>query len=70
MVLVEDMTDDAKRLGLNTVQIQTDVELKLRLAGIKVLTKEERYGTPGTPYRLCLVKRGEPSAGAHELGRP
>jgi hypothetical protein len=49
-VLIEDLDDDAKRVGLSTDQIQTDVELKLRLAGIKVLTKEERYLTPGHPY--------------------
>lgn len=30
-----------KETGLSAIQIQTDVELKLRLAGIKILTYEE-----------------------------
>ncbi len=30
--------------------MQTDVELKLRLAGIKVLSREERYKTLGSPW--------------------
>jgi hypothetical protein len=48
-VLVENLTDDAKRVGLDTDTIQTDVELKLRLAGITVLTSEESLRAPGMP---------------------
>jgi hypothetical protein len=34
--------------------IQTDVELKLRLAGIQVLTQAESQSAPGRPW-LCLI---------------
>lgn len=39
-VLVESLSAEAERDGLNETTIQTDVELKLRQAGIRVLTKE------------------------------
>ena len=43
-VVVEKLDDGSKEAGLTREQIQTDVELKLRLAGIKVLSRE-KYGT-------------------------
>jgi len=49
-VLIEDMTNDAIKAGLTVKQIQTDVEVKLRIAGIRVLTKEESIKTLGRPY--------------------
>jgi hypothetical protein len=36
--------------GLTVNAIQTDAELRLRKAGIRVLTREERLKTPGAPY--------------------
>ena len=41
---------DIKKDGLRESTIKTDVELKLRMAGIKVLTKEECIKDPGNPY--------------------
>jgi hypothetical protein len=41
---------ESERGGLTASQLQTDVELRLRNAGILVLTKEERTSTPGSPY--------------------
>jgi hypothetical protein len=49
-VLVEDLGSDIERLGLSKNLLQTDVEATLRKAGIKVLTQEECYKTPGEPY--------------------
>lgn len=49
-VLVEDLPPGAKVLGLAKETIQTDVELKLRLAGIRVVTREESFRLPGAPY--------------------
>jgi hypothetical protein len=43
-VLVEDLGDEEKRFGLTKESIQTDVELKLRLAGIRVLPNPEPPG--------------------------
>lgn len=40
-VLVDNLKPDIEKDGLKTSSIQTDVELKLRMAGIKVLTFEE-----------------------------
>ena len=54
-VLVEGMQPEAERLGLTRAQIQTDVELRLRKAGIRVLTEKERDETPGRPYLYVNV---------------
>jgi hypothetical protein len=55
-VLVEDLSDSAKALGLEKETIQTDVELKLRLAGMRVLSDEEDNNTPGMPYLYVNVR--------------
>ena len=48
--MVEDIWPDAKRIGLVRDRVQVDVELKLREAGIKVLTEDEWDNTPGHPW--------------------
>jgi hypothetical protein len=50
-VLVEPPLESVKKEGLTTDVIRTDVELKLRLAGIPVLSREECLKEPGHP---CL----------------
>jgi hypothetical protein len=54
-VLVEFLATDIEAVGLSKDNIQTDVELKLRLAGIKVLTKEEWLIEPGSPRLYIRV---------------
>jgi outer membrane lipoprotein-sorting protein len=49
-VHVQDLNQDIEQAGLSKDQIRTDVELKLRLAGIKVLTLVEHYEGKGAPY--------------------
>jgi len=49
-VVVEALQPEAERDGLTKSQIKTDIELKLRQAGIHVLTTEESFKTPGSPY--------------------
>ena len=63
-VLVEPLEAEVERDGLNQTSIQTDVELRLRQAGIKVLTEAERLAAPGTPFLYVLVnaKSGSPYA--------
>lgn len=46
LVLVEDFSNGAKVLSLSKDSIQTDVELKLRLAGMHVATLEEWSEVP------------------------
>jgi hypothetical protein len=61
-VLVEDLPDSAEVIGLAAEAIQTDVELKLRLAGMRVLTNEEAHKLSGTPLlyvRAGLLTRAE-----------
>jgi hypothetical protein len=41
LVLIEGMDVGATRLGLTKEELQTDTELKLRLAGMQVLTNEQ-----------------------------
>jgi hypothetical protein len=52
-VVVEGLGPDVERAGLTKQQLQTDVELRLRQAGIRVLTKEERV--PGRPWLYVNV---------------
>jgi hypothetical protein len=54
-VLIEALEPEVERAGLTTQQLHTDVELRLRQAGIAVLTQEERRRTPGTPYLYVNV---------------
>jgi hypothetical protein len=61
-VIVEDLSDGAKLIGLTRETIQTDVELKLRLAGMRVTTQEESYTLPGMPslyIRVTLTDHAE-----------
>jgi len=49
-ILVEQLPPEVEREGLVRNQLQMEAESKLRMAGIKVLTKEECSKTPGEPY--------------------
>jgi hypothetical protein len=49
MVVVENLKPEVERGGLTQQQLQTDVELRLRQAGIRILTEQERFGVPGGP---------------------
>jgi len=49
-VIVDNLKSDIEKDGLSTSAIQTDVEQKLHMAGIKVLTEEEWTKEPGGPY--------------------
>jgi hypothetical protein len=48
-VAIEDLSDSAKALGLDEETIQTDVELKLRRAGMRVSS------TPASPFVYISV---------------
>jgi hypothetical protein len=54
-VVVEPLNPQIERDGLTTDQVQRDMELKLRTAGIKVLSKEEFQKTLGKPYLYVNV---------------
>jgi hypothetical protein len=54
-VWVEPLPSGAKELGLSEEIIQTDVELKLRLAGMRVVKQEEGVKLPGSPYVYVRV---------------
>jgi len=49
-VLVEPLEADVEQGGLTKTSIQTDVELKLRQAGIAVLTEAEAHAAAGEPF--------------------
>jgi hypothetical protein len=57
-VLVEALRPEVERLGLNRAQIETDVELRLRKAQVRVLTKEESHKTPGNPFLYVHLNVG------------
>ena len=52
-VYVVDLKPDIEKDVLRRSSIQTDVEIKLRIAGIKVLTRIESLKEPGDPL-LCV----------------
>ena len=54
-VVVEPLKPDAEQDSLTESQLQTDVELRLRKAGIRVLTRQERLATPGGPFLYVNV---------------
>jgi hypothetical protein len=54
-VLVESLSEEAERDGLSRNQLQTEVELRLKQAGINVQSEEEAINSPGTPYLYVSV---------------
>src|SRR5438874_1872074 len=48
-VLVEGIAQDATQDGLRTIDLRTDTELKLRTAGIRVLSHDEVRKESGRP---------------------
>ena len=68
---VSDLDADIEGSGLSRDQLQTDVEAKLRKAGIRVLTQEERRQTPSMPALLVVLNsqkvKQAPAAGGDDL---
>ena len=54
-VLVEYLPDDVEREGLNREHLQRDIEVRLRQAGLHVLTISEIANSPGAPYLYVAV---------------
>ena len=54
-VLVEYLPDDVERAGLNRAYLQHDIEMRLRQAGLRVLTISEIANSPGAPYLYVAV---------------
>lgn len=54
-VLEENLSAEAEQDRLTRAAIQTDVEVKLRLAGISVLTSAQGLQTPGEPFLYVRV---------------
>jgi hypothetical protein len=55
LVVIENIKDDAQTAGLKVTELQTDVELKLVRAGIRVLPHDEWRVTPGRPWLYVSV---------------
>jgi len=49
------LIDDITQTGLTKDVLKTGLELKLRKAGIRVLTIDEMFLTPGTPHLYVIV---------------
>jgi hypothetical protein len=62
---IEDISEEVIKDGLTVDSIRTDVELKLRLAGIPVLSKEAWAKEPGLPYLDVSVNVGKPEQGGY-----
>jgi hypothetical protein len=54
-IVLEPLSPEVETAGLRQTDIQTDVELKLRLAGIPVLSRDEWTRTSGAPILYVNV---------------
>jgi hypothetical protein len=66
-VLVEDVQPGVEGHGLTRQQVQTAVELRLRTAGIQVLTEREWATIPGNPYLSVHVTARQTPGGLSDL---
>ncbi len=66
-VEIEKLSFNIEKDGLKREQIKTDVELKLRLAGIKVVTEEESINEPGQPYLFVNVNSNKSELGFYSF---
>lgn len=66
-VIVEHLDSETERAGLVKTTLQTDVELKLRQAGIGVLTGPQLFATPGNPFLYLNVNVFAPKGAASGL---
>ena len=55
-VLIEELHDEIKQAGLTKSILRTDVELKFRKAGIRVLTRADALLTSGQPHLSVSVR--------------
>ena len=62
-VKVERLRAEIEQDGLFASTLQSDAEMKLRLAGIKVLSEEEVSGKPDAPYLYLFVDAFKHSEG-------
>ena len=58
-VVVEELSEDAKKINLTMDDIQRIVELKLRMAGTKVLSEEESIQSVDSPYVYVNINVSE-----------
>lgn len=54
-VMMEDFRPEAEKYGFNKQQYKTDVELRLRQYGVKVLSQKEKLQASGYPYLYINV---------------
>lgn len=67
---VEYLTPEVEKYGLTRQQLQTDVELRLRQNGIRVLSKQEELSTPGMPnlyLNVNIVAREDSGLAAYSI---
>jgi hypothetical protein len=64
-VLVEELKSELENFNITAVQIQSDVETKLREAGIKILSKEEneKAQSQRKPYLYLRITSYKPPGG-------
>lgn len=54
-VIIESLDPEVEKAGLTSAELRTDVELSLRLAGIRVLSEGQGRRIPGAPYLYVRV---------------
>lgn len=59
MIIIGELDPEVEKAGLTTDQLRTDVELKLQLAGIRLLSATEchlEYGRPHLTVNITVIK--------------
>jgi hypothetical protein len=60
-IVVEDVNPEAEKDGLTAATLHTDIQQKLRQAGVAVLTEDQAARAPGAPHlylKLSAMKHG------------
>lgn len=66
-VIVARLEPEIEKEGLTKEQLQTDTEVKLRMAGIKVLSLEEAIQVKGSPYFYLNVRVDKLRSGCYSF---
>src|SRR5438128_6602975 len=60
-IVIQGGDSDSLRAGVTEEQVRTDTELKLRRAGIRVLTEKEMTASPANPILIVYVQLHRPT---------
>jgi hypothetical protein len=66
-IFVQPIDSDLTELGITENQISTAVELKIRMAGIRLLSEAEAKGIPDCPILMIFVAGCKPNGATYSI---